>query len=300
LQYAEGKVYNRQMLRFLSGCVIILALAAVTPQDSLDLRARYGEPDLERFAIRPDVTMTAQYGKNGKASELSIELRQQFLRQSFTSGPTMEQEAAMNLLNEVLPETRGKYKGPKAGMQDGCAAIGFMFYKNISVSVGLDPCVSPNRVRSVGVRPKLPTATLPYTSAELHARYGSADVEQFRVRQDIELTAEYGPDGQACAMRIQSVHDLAYPLDAPAAPVAEVLSALDEIVPRQARGKELGFGAQMWGACEGVALPTEYENVTISSPDWMCDPHSKVRAVDVHFKRPACEAFQPRRLLESQ
>src|SRR5271154_5748632 len=102
------------MLRFLSGCLIILALAAVTPQDSLDLRARYGEPDLERFAVRPDVTMTAQYGKNGNASELTIAPRQQFLHQSFTPGPTIEREAAMDLLAEVMPETRGKYNGPGA------------------------------------------------------------------------------------------------------------------------------------------------------------------------------------------
>jgi hypothetical protein len=291
------------MARFLWGCLMFLALAATAPQDSFDLRARYGDPDVERFAIRPDVTMTAAYGKDGKASELSIAPRQQFLRQSFTPGPTMEREAAMDLLNEVMPETGGKYNGPGAAMQDGCGAIAFMFYKNISVSVGLDPCVSPNRVRSIGVRPKLPTATLPYTSAELHARYGSADLEQFRVRRDIRLTAEYGPDGQACTMRIQSipeVHDLTYRLDAPAAPVEEVMAALDEIVPPQARGKEIGPGEQIWGACVGAALPADYENVTISSPDWMCDPHSKVRAIDIHFKRSACEAFQPRRIPKSR
>jgi hypothetical protein len=247
------------MLRCLSGCVLFLALAATTPQDSLDLRARYGEPDFERFAIRPDVTMTAQYGKDGKASELSIAPRQQFLRQSFTPGPTMEQEAATDLLNEVMPETRGEYNGPRAAMQDGCGAIAFMFYKNISVSVGLDPCVSPNRVRNVGVRSKLPNATLPLTSTDLHARYGSADVERFRVRPNIRLTAEYGSDDQACVMRIEPVDDIAHPLDIAKAPVEEVLSALDEIVPSQDRGKELGSGFKIWGECNGTALPTEYE-----------------------------------------
>jgi hypothetical protein len=288
------------MARFLWGCLMFLTLAATAPQDSFELRARYGDPDVERFAIRPDVTMTAAYAPDGKASELIIEPRQHFLRPSFTPGPTMEKEAAMDLLNEVMPETRGKYKGPGAAMQDGCGAIGFMFYKNISVSVGLDACASPNRVRSIGVRPKLPTATLPYTSAELHALYGSPDVETFVVRPDIRLTAEYGPDGQACAMRIQSVHDLTYPLDAPAAPVEEVMAALDAIVPPQVRGKEIGPGEQIWGACVGAAFPAEYENVTISSPDWMCDPHSKVRGVDIQFKRPTCEAFQPRRVPASR
>jgi hypothetical protein len=284
------------MLRFLSGCLMFLALAATTPQDSLDLRARYGEPDLERFAIRPDVTLTAEYGSDGKARTLEIEPRHVFLHPFFEQQPSMSREAAMDALNEVMPETHGQNSGPNAVMQASCGAIQFMFYKSISVSVGLDPCVSPNRVRNVGVGPKLPNTTLSLTSADLHARYGSAEVERFRVRPHIRLTAEYGSDDQACVMRIEPVDDLAHPLDVAKAPVEEVLSALDEIVPPEDRGKELGSGFKIWGECNGTALPTEYESVTISSQNYMCDPHSKVRGVDVHFKRPACEAFQPRRV----
>lgn len=275
---------------------MFLALAATTPQDSLDLRARYGEPNLERFAIRPDVTMTAEYGAEGKARTLEIEPRHVFLHPFFEQQPSMTREAAMDALNEVIPETRGKDLGPTAVMQASCGAVEFMFYNDVWVSVGLDPCVSPGRVRSLGIRAKLPTATLPLTSAELHARYGSADVERFRVRPNIRLTAEYGSDDQACVMRIEPVDDLAHPLDVPKAPVEEVLSTLDEIVPPQDRGKELGSGFKIWGECNGTSLPTEYENVTISTPNYMCDPHSKVRGVDVHFKRSACETFQPRRI----
>jgi hypothetical protein len=270
---------------------VFLAFASTTPQDSFHLRARYGEPDVERFAIRPDVTVTAEYSPDGKARMLEIEPRHAFLHSDSEQQPSIPKETAMEALNELIPGTRGKKLRSRGNFQGGCNSFDFAIFEGLSIS---EASLCPQGLRSLIVRPKLPTATLPYTSAELHARYGSADVEQFRVRPDIELTAEYGPDGQACAMRIQSVHDLAYPLDAPAAPVEEALSALDEIVPRQARGEELGFSEKMWGACKGAALPTEYENVTISSPDWMCDPHSKVRGVDIYFKRPACEALQPR------
>jgi hypothetical protein len=276
---------------------VFLAFASTTPHDSLDLRARYGEPDLERFTIRTDVTVIAGYSPDGKARMLEIEPRHAFFGSDFQQQPSMPKEAAMEALNELIPETRGKKLHPRGTFQSGCTSVPFKTFKGLSITE-VSGC--GEGIKSLTVLADLPTGTLPYTSEELHARYGSADLETFRVRPDITLTAEYGPDGQACAMRIESVHDLTYPLDAPAAPVEEVVSVLDEVVPPQARGKEIGPGEQIWGACVGAALPAEHENVTISSPDWMCDPHSKARGVDVHFKRSACEAFQPRRVPASR
>jgi hypothetical protein len=279
---------------------MFLTLAATAPQDSFDLRARYGDPDVERFAIRPDVTVIAGYSPDGKARMLEIEPRHAFFGSDFQQQLSMPKETAMEALNELIPETRGKKLHPRGTFQSGCTSVPFKTFKGLSITE-VSGC--GEGIKSLTVRADLPTGTLPFTSAELHARYGSADLETFRVRPDITLTAEYGPDRQACTMRIQSVpevHDLTYRLDAPAAPVEEVMAALDEIVPTQARGKEIGPGEQIWGACVGAAFPAEYENVTISSPDWMCDPHSKMRAIDVHFKRSACEAFQPRRIPASR
>lgn len=279
---------------------MFLTLAATAPQDSFDLRARYGDPDVERFAIRPDVTVIAGYSPDGKARMLEIEPRHAFFGSDFQQQLSMPKETAMEALNELIPETRGKKLHPRGTFQSGCTSVPFKTFKGLSITE-VSGC--GEGIKSLTVRADLPTGTLPFTSAELHARYGSADLETFRVRPDITLTAEYGPDHQACTMRIQSVpevHDLTYRLDAPAAPVEEVMAALDEIVPTQARGKEIGPGEQIWGACVGAAFPAEYENVTISSPDWMCDPHSKMRAIDVHFKRSACEAFQPRRIPASR
>lgn len=279
---------------------MFLTLAATAPQDSFDLRARYGDPDVERFAIRPDVTVIAGYSPDGKARMLEIEPRHAFFGSDFQQQLSMPKETAMEALNELIPETRGKKLHPRGTFQSGCTSVPFKTFKGLSITE-VSGC--GEGIKSLTVRADLPTGTLPFTSAELHARYGSADLETFHVRPDITLTAEYGPDRQACTMRIQSVpevHDLTYRLDAPAAPVEEVMAALDEIVPTQARGKEIGPGEQIWGACVGAAFPAEYENVTISSPDWMCDPHSKMRAIDVHFKRSACEAFQPRRIPASR
>jgi hypothetical protein len=282
------------MVRFLKGCLMFLALATTTPQDSLDLRARYGEPDVERFAVRPDVTMTVKYGSDGKASMLEIEPRHAFF-QSVEQLPSMPKETARDVLNDVLPETRGKELRPTASFQSSCNSVGTTIFKGLSIT---QTSGCEEGLKSLVVRPQ--SATLPLTSVELHARYGKPDVERFVVRPDIRLTAEYGPDGRACTMRIESVHDLTYPLDAPAAPVEEVVAVFDEIVPPPARGKEIGPGEKIWGACNGAALPAEYENVTISSPNYMCDPHSKVRGIDIRFKRSACEAFQPRRMPESR
>ena len=132
---------------------MFLALAATTPQDSFDLRARYGEPEVERFTIRPDVTMTAEYGPDGKACVLTIKPRQEFLHELMMHSPTMTRETAMDVLDQVVPETRrGKDRQLHAAMQDGCGAIEFLDYENVSVSLGLDACASPSRVQNLSVQ----------------------------------------------------------------------------------------------------------------------------------------------------
>jgi hypothetical protein len=96
-------------LRILFGCVAFLALAATAPQSSFDLRTRYGEPDVQRFAIRPDVTMAVEYGSDGKACNFDIEPRHAFIHGTLIREKTISKEAALELLDEVAPaETRGK------------------------------------------------------------------------------------------------------------------------------------------------------------------------------------------------
>lgn len=52
---------------------MLLAAYLANPQSSSDLRSHYGEPDLERFIVRPGIALTVEYGSDGPACEMLIE-----------------------------------------------------------------------------------------------------------------------------------------------------------------------------------------------------------------------------------
>jgi hypothetical protein len=271
-------------MRILSACVVFLMLATAAPQDSLDLRARYGAPDVERFTVLTDVMVIVGYGPDGKADSLLIEPRQPFLHDFVRLTPIMEQEPGFEALHDLVPLTRGREFRVVAVTVAGCGAIEFAQYDDVIVGQSYDTC--REAVENLGIR----SNTLHYTSAELHGRYGQPDAERFRVRPNFTLTAEYGPDRQACAMRIQPLHELGRgesPNDL-AVPGEKLNDVLDEVVPPQMRGKELGPGQKIENACAGTALPIEYENVRVYPYYAFCTNPPKVRGTDVRFKRPAC------------
>lgn len=143
-------------MRILLGCVAFLVLASLAPQGSFDQRARYGEPDVQRFAIRPDVTMAVEYGSDHRVCNFDIEPRHAFIHGTFIRHTTMSQETATELLNEVVPpEIRGKDKFPLFSgpwFQSSCGAGTVGVYENAQVTAALDACAKPSGVLSLTVR----------------------------------------------------------------------------------------------------------------------------------------------------
>jgi hypothetical protein len=95
-------------MRVLVGCFGLLSLVAMTQQTSDEFRSRYGNPDVEQFVVRPHVTLTAEYGLDGRACRLRIQpVPDPSLERLDQSAPSMEE--AMAVLDEIVPpETRGK------------------------------------------------------------------------------------------------------------------------------------------------------------------------------------------------
>jgi hypothetical protein len=113
LQCEVDKSYTLRIVRILFGCVAFLALAAPMPQSSFNLHARYGEPDVQRFAIRPDITMTVEYGEDRHACIIDVQPRQAFIHGFLGSRESFSKETALELLDEVAPpEIRGIEKVP--------------------------------------------------------------------------------------------------------------------------------------------------------------------------------------------
>lgn len=144
----------------MSGIIVILAFGAAPFQDSVDLRNRYGPPDLERFAIRPDITMAVEYGSDGKACIFDFRPRQAFIHGMAVRELTFSNETALELIDEVTPpEIRGKVKIPlfaSGGVQSSCSGVEWGVYENIGVSAVMHFCKDPIAVRSLGVRLKRP------------------------------------------------------------------------------------------------------------------------------------------------
>jgi hypothetical protein len=134
-------------------------------------------------------------------------------------------------------------------------------------------------------------ASAPQTSPGFHARYGKPDVERFNVRWGLELTVEYGTDGQACRMRVERYYNVNRLGPDEAAPPDMVADILNEVVPLEARGKEIGSGEKIYGSCAGAVPPTEYENVTINPYYGLCEKPPIYLGADVVFKREECQSL---------
>jgi hypothetical protein len=147
-------------MRFLPAILVTFGFAAALLQDSFDLRKRYGPPDVERFAIRPDITMAVEYGSDGKACIVEFEPRQAFIHGMYIPELTFSKETALELLDEVTPpEIRGEEKTSlfgSGGFQSSCIGGVFGEYENIQVSAGMHMCKTPIAVRSLSVRFKRP------------------------------------------------------------------------------------------------------------------------------------------------
>ena len=118
------------------------------------MHARYGEPDVERFAIRPDITLTAEYGPDGKACLLDIEPRHAFIHaMNLQHQPTIPKETALDVLNEAAPPaTRGKALGGGGSFQSGCTSVGAELYENAQIVLVQSSCTVPGGVLKAEVR----------------------------------------------------------------------------------------------------------------------------------------------------
>lgn len=149
-----NKLYTWGIVRILLGCVAFLALAAPMPQSSFDLHTRYGEPDVQRFAIRPDITMTVEYGQDRQACIIRVQPRQAFIQGFLGSQASFSKETALELLDEVAPPgVRGKDTMPLFSNSSAMSCGGFTFgsSERAQVSLALDLCKTPVTVRSLSV-----------------------------------------------------------------------------------------------------------------------------------------------------
>ena len=143
-------------MRILAGCLLAGALTAVTPQTSSEFHARYGEPDAERFALSPNLTLSVEYGDDGSACKMRIEPRHSLLHDS-RSNPPASIEDMMNVLNELVPdESRGKELGPGKLFGALAGAPPPTEYENVTLIQEFGIATKPLTLNSIAVLFKRP------------------------------------------------------------------------------------------------------------------------------------------------
>ena len=117
----------------------------------MEIRNRYGAPNVERFTARPGIEVTVEYGADRLACDVVVEApRPLFDASPFQRPQLIPSEAVSEITEEIAPVAiRGKQIN-QGGFQSGCnAVVSGTEYENVVISRLLAPCDSPSRDQEV-------------------------------------------------------------------------------------------------------------------------------------------------------
>ena len=118
-------------MRILIGSFIVTA-GVLLSQSSQDFHGRYGEPNRERFAARPGITLTVEYGPDHLACQALIEPPQP-LTYSEEQVPLMSSEGVSEVLEEVAPVIMRGKEINTVFFVSGCNEARTMDYEKVSI-----------------------------------------------------------------------------------------------------------------------------------------------------------------------
>ena len=125
-------------MRILIGS-LIFATSVLLSQSSQDFHNRYGEPDRERFAARPEITLTVEHGSDHQACYALIDPPQPLLY-SQEHVPLMSSEGVSEALEEVAPVAMRGKEIQTLLTQSGCNQSRLTDYENVSIMRSTHTC----------------------------------------------------------------------------------------------------------------------------------------------------------------
>jgi len=132
-------------MRIVAGCLLVAVGGVVLPQSTQDLHNRYGEPDRERFAARPGISLTVEYGSDHLACYALIEPPQP-LTYTDEHVSLMPSDTVTEVLEEIVPVAmRGKETNTLIHVS-GCNVARMTDYENVFIMRSTHTCdaSSPN------------------------------------------------------------------------------------------------------------------------------------------------------------
>jgi hypothetical protein len=126
-------------MRIVAGCLIVAVGSVFLTQSSQDLHNRYGEPDRERFAARPGISLTVEYGSDHLACQALIEPPQP-LTYTAEHVPLMSSEGVSEILEEVAPIAMREKEINAGVLVSVCNEARVTEYENVSIMRSTHTC----------------------------------------------------------------------------------------------------------------------------------------------------------------
>jgi len=146
-----GKNHNAVAMRIIGTCLILAAASGVLAPSSQELHNRYGEPNLERFMVRPGIGLTVEYGSDHSACRALIEPPRPLHRPE-ESLPLMSSDTVTEILEEIVPvSTRGMSIASSIESM-GCAESRRTQYQGLTIDRVRKNCLSPTPEHEVRAR----------------------------------------------------------------------------------------------------------------------------------------------------
>ena len=132
------------------------------------------------------------------------------------------------------------------------------------------------------------TSSAQIDSATLRTKYGAPlNRETFKVRPNVEMVVNYGPNGQVCRIELPPGENIVGQLPPDVATTQQVDEILNEVVPASIRGNETG--RYSLGSGMNSVRTTEYQHLLISAAY-----HGDTRTtLSITFKDEACRTQPP-------
>jgi hypothetical protein len=126
-------------MHIITGCMLVGLGSVFLAQSSQDFHNRYGEPDRERFAARPGISLTVEYGSDHLACIALIEPPQP-LTYSTENVPLMSSEGVSEVLEEVAPIAMRGREINAVFHVSGCNQAHITDYENVSIMRSTHTC----------------------------------------------------------------------------------------------------------------------------------------------------------------
>jgi hypothetical protein len=144
-------------MRPIAALFFCLTASSAIAQNTMELTAQYGPPELESYQVADGVTLTVTYGRDRLACNLLLQPRPG----TFTEIPSALVD---KLLDQLVSPRDRKGKAQRMFSQSGCATFSNERYENVSFGRVSNECAQPDKVQSLHIqwtRPECASALTP-------------------------------------------------------------------------------------------------------------------------------------------